>query len=61
MVDRLIRQREFFEILNDFFKNATGDRPEDFAELDKFGDAVHQKGKQFARERLKLSKKALRT
>ncbi len=48
MADHLRLQREFFGILYDFFTNATGERPEDFADLDKFGEAIHQKGKQLA-------------
>jgi hypothetical protein len=48
MSDHLRLQREFFRILHDFFTNATGERPEDFADLDKFGEAIHQKGKQLA-------------
>jgi hypothetical protein len=48
MADHLRMQREFFGILYDFFTNATGERPDDFAGLDKFGEAIHQKGKQIA-------------
>ena len=48
MSNPLATQREFFEILDEFFKEATGERPEKFAAVDKFGEAIHEKGKQFA-------------
>ena len=57
MADHLIPQREFFEILYDFFIRATGERPEDFAELDKFGEAIHQKGKQLVPRAIKAFEK----
>lgn len=48
MSSPLTRQREFFEILDDFFQDATGERPQEFAEIEKFGEAIHDKGQRFA-------------
>src|SRR6266567_2770298 len=58
MASHLALQREFFAILGDFFKNATGESPDDFANVDEFGDAVHRKGKQFAPRAIKAFEKA---
>jgi hypothetical protein len=51
------RQREFFEILDEFFKDATGERPEAFAEIDKFGEAIRTKGKRLAPGSIKAFQK----
>ena len=59
MSDHLKLQREFFEILDNFFKNATGERPEAFADLDRFGEAIHQKGKQLAPRATKAFEKVV--
>jgi len=58
MTDHLLLQREFFQILDDFFKNATGESPEDFADIEKFGDAIHRKGEKFAPRAIKAFEKA---
>jgi len=57
MPDRLEMQRQFFDALDEFFKSATGQSAEKFAEPDEFGDAIHQKGKHFAKHAVKAFRK----
>jgi hypothetical protein len=44
MSDSLLRQREFFKILEEFFRKATGKQPKEFANIDKFGEVVRAGG-----------------
>src|SRR5881394_622383 len=53
MPNPLATQREFFAILDEFFHDATGERPQEFAEVDKFGEAIRMKGNQFAPRAIK--------
>lgn len=53
MLEVLRTQREFFSILDEFFRGATGRAPDEFAELDKFGEAIRAGGKQLAPRAIK--------
>lgn len=53
MSEILRTQREFFSILDEFFRRATGKIPEEFAELDKFRDAIRGGGEQIAARAIK--------
>jgi hypothetical protein len=48
MSDSLLRQREFFKILDEFFRKATGKQPKEFANIDKFGEVVRAGGQRLA-------------